>query len=129
MDCLCLTDRKNSDSLKEFRKNVKKYRQTLLEITSPKLNAKGKPVEIRCNYILCENIVESGNEKNVIYGNNHYQFCSDKCWNDWLKSGNNLNHSAWNTPVSSPLMKPYSPEYLKFYKNDADTSKIPPLFI
>ena len=113
--------------MKKIRKNVKKYHKTLLEITSPKLDPKGNPVKIKCNYILCENIVKSGNEKNVIYGNNHYQFCSDKCWHEWLSSRYNLNHSVQSTP--SPLLKSDSPEYLEYYKNNTHTADIPPLFI
>ena len=132
MECLCYTERKKVNSKKSPKKTVKEhnsYWDKIEKITSPKLDSNGVLVDVNCNYILCEHIVKSGKEKNVILNNKHYQFCSEECWYVWLSSGQNLTHYAWNTPVSKELMAHNSPEYLEYYKTQEELSNIPPLFI
>ena len=94
-------------------------------MTSPKLGPDGKNIDIKCNYILCEKSVKSGLEKNVLLNKNHYTFCSENCWIEWLSSGQNLRHYV----SPSPLLTSNSLEYMELFKNCNDASDIPPLFI
>jgi len=107
MDCLCYRERdKKKNSTTKLKKE---YRERIKEITYLKLDLDGKNIDIECNHILCEKSVKSGLEKNVLLNNNHYTFCSEDCWNDWLSSGQNLRHYA----RPSLLFNSNSPEYLK----------------
>jgi len=127
MNCLCY----HREKIKE-ESNKKKYNDywnRIKEVSTPKLDAKGNKLELSCSYILCENIVKSGNGKNVLLGNIHYTFCTDECWDNWLSSSPNLRHNAKLSPYRSPITNPNSPIYNDAFSNEKSILDIPPLFI
>jgi hypothetical protein len=141
MDCLCYNNRKpqiSPHSKKKIdKKNVREvlhqFKKTWKEMdnpfysNSPELNKKFQGIV--CSYILCEQLVQLGKERDAICNKKSYVFCGDKCWENWINSGGNITHSATTTPNPSPLLQCNSPEYLEYFKNTEPISNIPPLFI
>ena len=116
MDCLCYS-RKKCKIQKDLLVENSKKRNSLLEIIS----SPGKK-EISCSYILCEKIGIKPLKKQAVLKNNIYYFCSDICWQEWLKKRELINFGK------SPLYSS-SPEYMRYFNKSIEIDKIPPLFI
>ena len=128
MNCLCYHRKKIKEESNK-KKHYNYINNRIKEISNPKLDAKGNKLEIICSYILCENTVKYGKEKNVLLGNIHYTFCTDECWDNWLSSNTNLKHNAKLSPYRSPITNPNSPMYSAAFTNEKSILDIPPLFI
>ena len=116
MECLCYTRRKSKSKTDYSIEEIKKRNSLLETVSSPGTN------EICCSYILCEKRGIKPLKKQAVLKNNVYYFCSDTCWEEWVK-----NHELTKF-AESPLLAS-SPEYTKYYYKNMKIDQIPPLFI
>lgn len=115
MDCLCC-ERNKTIKVKKNYINLKKKEIKIKERTDNK--------DICCSYILCEKKGVYPLEKQACLKNKYYYFCSNECWEDWIK-GYSLERNA-----ISPDLNASSIEYIKHFKKEMlEINTIPPLFI
>ena len=83
--------------------------------------------EIKCSCITCINYGIKPLVRQAIVNTKRFYFCSDKCWEEWVKTPYRINLSPQYT-LLSPISNP-SPQNLEELNKQVNISGIPDLSI